>query len=63
MTDTDTMSQATKTNGIDGLPCSYVYRSSHWIGKSVGVLRPSVLVVAIEELDCPWFMSSTLTLE
>ena len=34
------MSQATKTNGIDRLPCSYVYRSSHWIGKSVGGLCP-----------------------
>jgi len=40
VTDTDTMSQATKTNSIDRLPCGYVYHSSHWIGKSVGVLRP-----------------------
>ena len=27
--DTGTVSQATKTNGIDRLPCGYVYRSSH----------------------------------
>jgi len=27
--DTDTMSQATKSNGINVLPCGYVYRSSH----------------------------------
>jgi len=39
VTDTDTMSQATKTNGIDRLPCGYVYHSSLWIGKCVGVLR------------------------
>ena len=26
-------SQATMTNGIDRLPCSYFYHSSHWIGK------------------------------
>ena len=26
---TGTVSQATKTNGIDRLPCSYVYRTSH----------------------------------
>ena len=38
--DTGTVSQATKTNGIDRLPCGYVYRSSHWIGKSVSSLRP-----------------------
>jgi len=38
--DIDTMSQATKANGIDRLPCGYIYRSNHWIGKSVGVLRP-----------------------
>jgi len=56
------MSQATKANGIDRLPCGYVYRSSHWIGKSVGVLHPSILVVTIEEFHCPWFMSSTLEL-
>jgi len=31
------VSQATKTNGIDKLPC---YRSSHWIGKSMSGLRP-----------------------
>ena len=40
VTDTDTVSRATKTNGIDRLPCSYVYHSSHWIGKSVSGLRP-----------------------
>jgi len=30
---TGTVSQATKTNSIDRLPCSYLYRSRHWIGK------------------------------
>jgi len=28
--DTATVSQATKTNGMDRLPYGYVYRSSHW---------------------------------
>ena len=31
---TGTVSQATKTNGINRLPCGYLYRSRHWIGKS-----------------------------
>ena len=37
---TGTVSQATKTNGINRLPCGYFYRSSHWIGKSMSGLRP-----------------------
>ena len=45
MSDTDTMSQATKTNGIDRLPCGYVYRSSHWIGRYMGVLPALILRV------------------
>ena len=32
--------QATKKNGINRLPCGYVYRSSHWIGKSTSGLHP-----------------------
>ena len=39
LTHAGTVSQATKTNGIDRLPCGYVYRSSRWIGKSVSGLR------------------------
>jgi len=40
VTDTDPMTQATKTNGIDRLPCGYVYCFSYWIGKSVSGLCP-----------------------
>ena len=37
---TGTVSQATMTNGIDRLPCSYLCRSSHWISKSMSGLQP-----------------------
>ena len=37
---TGTVSLATKTNGIDRLPCGYLYRSRHWIGKSTSSLHP-----------------------
>ena len=37
---TETMSQATMTDGIDRLSCGYLYRSSHWIGKSMSGLHP-----------------------
>jgi len=53
--DTGSVSQAAKTNSIDRLPCGYLYCSSHWSPWMV-----SILVVATEEIDCPWFMSSTL---
>ena len=39
---TGTVSQATKTNGIDRLPCSYLYCSSHSIGKSMSSLHPCI---------------------
>ena len=46
-----TAGQATKTNSIDRLPCSYLNHFRHWIGKST-----SSLLVAIEEVghvfDC-----------
>ena len=46
-----TAGQATKTNDIDRLPCSYLNHFRHWIGKST-----SSLLVAIEEVghvfDC-----------
>ena len=35
-----TVSQATMTNSIDRLPCSYLYCSSHWIGESTSSLHP-----------------------
>ena len=38
---TGTVSQATTTNGIDRLPCGYLHRSSHWIGKSMSGLSLS----------------------
>ena len=44
---TATMNQATKTNSVDRLPCSYFYRSRHWIGKPPWVV--SVLVVTINQ--------------
>jgi len=37
---TGTVSQATKTNSIIKLPCSYLYCSGHWIGKSTSNLCP-----------------------
>ena len=37
---TGTVSQATKTNGIEISPCSYLYRSRHWIGNSTSSLHP-----------------------
>ena len=37
---TGTVSQETKTNGIERLPCGYLYCSRHWIGKSMSVLHP-----------------------
>ena len=46
---TGTVSRSTKTNGINRLPCSYLYCSRHWIGKSM-----SCLCLAIEKVDCPW---------
>ena len=33
-----TVSQATMANGINRLPCGYLYHSSHWIGESVSGL-------------------------
>ena len=35
---TGTMSQATKANNIDRLPCGYLYHSRHWTGKSTSSL-------------------------
>jgi len=37
---TGTVSQATKTNGINRLPCGYLCCSRHWIGKSTSNLCP-----------------------
>ena len=37
---TGTVSQGTMKNGINRLPCSYLYCSSHWIGKSMSSLHP-----------------------
>ena len=37
---TGTVCQATKTNSINRLPCSYLYRSRHRIGKSTSSLHP-----------------------
>ena len=37
---TGTVSQATKTNDIDRLPCGYLYHSRHRIGNSTSSIRP-----------------------
>ena len=36
---TGAVSQATITNSINRLPCSYLYHSRHWIGKSLSGLH------------------------
>jgi len=51
---TGTMSQSTKTNGIDRLPCGYLHRSSHWIGKSMRGKSMRGLSLASKEVNCPW---------
>jgi len=46
------------TNGIDRLSCGYVYRSSHWIGKSVSGFRPCCRHrgVRLSIWHAEWFM-------
>ena len=50
---TGTASWATKANGIDRLPRSYLYRPRPRIGSPLAVS----ILVAIKEADCSWFMS------
>jgi len=51
---TGTVSHTTKTNGIDRLPCGYLIAFDT---EQVSPQVVSVLVVAIEEIGCSWFMS------
>ena len=44
-----TMSQSTKTNSIIRLPCGYLRRSGHWIGKSTSNLH---ICCHHQEVDC-----------
>ena len=49
-----------KTNGIDRLPCGYLYRSRHWISKSMSSLHPCChhrggRLFMVHIFDCyPW---------
>ena len=54
---TGTVSQATKTNGIERFPCGYLDRSRHWIGSSTSSLCPCChnqggRLLMVHVLDC-----------
>jgi len=64
---TGTVSQATKTNGIDRLPCGYLYRSIHWIGNSTSSLCPCCCnrggrLLMVHVFDCYAISGSFLNL-
>ena len=55
---TGTMSQATMTNGINRLPCGYLYPSSHWIAKSMSGCRPCRRQRGGRLMMVHWFLTS-----